>query len=56
MTYRDNWTATTAPGESNGASEGYGPGSKWFDLETGTLYVCRSASVGKADWAAPAPA
>lgn len=51
MTYSSNWTAVTDPdGAVNNSSEGYGPGSQWFNLDTGAFFVCASASIGEATW------
>lgn len=46
----NNMTATTAPTATDDGSAGYTVGSTWFDITTGTLYVCSDSTNGAADW------
>lgn len=47
---KNNVTGTTPPSITNDSSEGYSINSAWYDLTTGTAYVCVDATVGAAVW------
>jgi hypothetical protein len=52
---KDNLTAIIAPGASNDETQGYGPGSEWFDIATGSFHKCLDATAGAASWMEVAP-
>lgn len=39
-----------APGVTDDFAHGYYPGSQWFDLATGVLYICSDSTTGAAVW------
>lgn len=45
-----NLTATTAPTVNDDQSQEYSNGSPWFDVTTGTLYICKDPTNGAAVW------
>lgn len=47
---KDNLSALVAPHAGNDATQGYGPGSEWFDLVSGSLHKCLDATAGAASW------
>ncbi len=46
----NNFTATTDPGVGNDNTQGYGPGSEWFNTTTNREWTCLSAATGAAVW------
>lgn len=46
----DNISASSSPGVGDDDGDGYHPGSMWFRIDTGELWVCRDASTGAAVW------
>lgn len=52
---KDNLTAIIAPSAANDATQGYGPGSEWFDVATGSYHKCLDATAGAASWMEVAP-
>ena len=47
---RNNFTATAAPAVGNDATQGYRPGSKWYDTNSDNFYECIDNSEGAAVW------
>ena len=47
---KNNWTASGAPNNLNDTTEGYAPGSFWFNAESMRLYICVSDESGAAIW------
>lgn len=52
---KDNLAALVAPHAGNDSTQGYGPGSEWFDLASGSLHKCLDATAGLASWMELAP-
>lgn len=48
---KNNFNATTNPGVTNDASEGYSEGSKWVNRTADESFVCLDATEGAALWA-----
>lgn len=46
----DNISASSSPTVNEDSGDGYHAGSMWYRVDTGELFVCRSASVGAAVW------
>lgn len=46
----DNKQASIPPGNKDDATKGYHPGSQWFDMTAGRLYVCKDATPSAAFW------
>src|SRR5216684_4756969 len=46
----DNLAATTDPGVSNDSSQGYQPGSFWFNTTTKRVWIAQTVAVGAAVW------
>lgn len=46
----NNYTASTDPGVSNDATQGFMAGSRWLNLSNSRLWKCMSNSVGAAVW------
>lgn len=47
---KDNLTAIIIPGLNNDTTQGYAPGSEWFDIAGGKLWKCVDATAGAARW------
>lgn len=47
----NNFTATVDPSSGDDQTQGYTPGSRWFNTSTGILWTCLSAATGAASWA-----
>lgn len=47
---KDNLTAIVSPNADNDLTQGYGPGSEWYDLSTGSLWKCLDATADAASW------
>lgn len=47
---KDNLSAIVPPAADNDESQGYAPGSEWFDLSTGSFYKCLDATDTAASW------
>lgn len=45
-----NYTATTDPTSANDNTQGYGPGSIWFNTSNNREWLCISAATGAAVW------
>lgn len=52
---KDNLSATLAPAAANDTTQGYAPGSEWFNLSTGAFHKCLDATAGAAAWMEVAP-
>lgn len=52
LTINDNLAATQAPTIANDSTQGYAPGSFWWDLTNQILWTCFDASIGAAVWIA----
>jgi hypothetical protein len=46
----NNFAATTDPGVGNDNTQGYGPGSEWFNTTLSREWTCLSAATGAAVW------
>ncbi|MDQ0319680.1 hypothetical protein QO002_001818 [Pararhizobium capsulatum DSM 1112] len=57
-TIKDNIAASTDPSAANDTTEGYAPGSEWYNTLTGQMWRAISVASGAAQWMrlAPAPA
>jgi len=51
--FLNNTTATTNPGSTNDVTQGYGPGSLWFNTSANTMYWCESNTASSAVWNGP---
>lgn len=49
-TYTDNPSAAGEPGISDDVTQGYTPGSRWYDVTNKRLYMCLDNSDGAAIW------
>lgn len=47
---KDNLTAIIPPHSGNDLTQGYGPGSEWFDIARGSMHKCLDATAGSASW------
>ena len=47
---KDNLSAITAPHAGNDITQGYGPGSEWFNIARGSMHKCLDATAGSASW------
>lgn len=47
---KNNYAATTAPGVTNDATQGYEAGSLWLNVTSSVLHCLRSPTAGAADW------
>ena len=45
-----NFSSNTAPTVSNDNTQGYQPGSLWYNASLSVLYICTSAQTGSAVW------
>jgi len=48
--FTDNLAATTDPTVTNDNTQGYGPGSEWFNTSNNRAWTCLSAATGAANW------
>lgn len=48
--YRDNPNSSTDPGASNDTTQGFVPGSRWYNATTKILFMCLDNSSGAAVW------
>lgn len=48
--YRDNPNALGAPGVNNDQTQGFSPGSRWYDATNKIVYMCANNDSGAAVW------
>lgn len=46
----NNYTATSAPTVNSDTTQSYAVGSKWINITSGDIYVCKDATTGAAVW------